>query len=382
MLLILINATAVKSSGSLTILKDFIAYIESISSDKTEYHLCTVVDDFDSVQKVHIHKLRSQNWLSRIKWDNGGLRKWCIRMNIKPDLIISLQNTSTKYSIGDGKYIPQLVYYHQLLPLVSYRWNIFNRQEFILFLYAYFYSFFVVMNSKSSYYVVQLPYIRELFLKKFRKIDQDKVSVICPNKPLIDITTIPEISLDRELFTFLYPATALKYKNHNIIIQALVLLQQRRPSVLNNIRIFFTVEKLDSRLMKSIRKNNLSGTIQLIGQKSYSEILSYYKSVDALLFPSQIESFGLPLVEASCFGLPVIASDLPYAHEVLESYPNKIFVGPKNTNDWADAIQNHGRFEKMILPPPHMKNSWETFFNLADRILNDTSTQSRIELWI
>jgi glycosyltransferase involved in cell wall biosynthesis len=76
------------------------------------------------------------------------------------------------------------------------------------------------------------------------------------------------------------------------------------------------------------------------------EVLSYYKSVDALLFPSQIETFGLPLAEASCFGLPIIAADLPYAAEVLKKYENKILIDPESVCLWADAMKNY-RFYKI-----------------------------------
>jgi glycosyltransferase involved in cell wall biosynthesis len=377
MALILINATATRSSGALTILKDCIYYLESFSEDKMEYHLCTVIDDFDFSKNVRIHKIRPQSWLERIRWDNGGLQKWCRRNKLEPDLIISLQNTSTRYVSERKELVPQLVYYHQPLPLISYTWNIFNRQEFILFLYAHFYYFFVIKNNQSSYYVVQLSYIRKLFLEKFKKVRREDVFVIRPNNPLIDASDIPEVFLEHDLFTFFYPATALKYKNHKILIQALILLKEKYSSVLHNIRIIFTVETLGLKLMKMIKKYDLSNNIQLIGKKSYNEILSYYKSVDALLFPSQIETFGLPLVEAACFGLPIIAADLPYAHEVLENYPDKKFVDPENKDGWANIIRNYKRFEKMF-PIAHPdacanKNSWGTFFNLAEKILVNKS---------
>jgi glycosyltransferase involved in cell wall biosynthesis len=380
MCVVLINATAAKVSGALTILKDCVAYLQSVPENGIEYHFCTVVDDFDSSKNVRIHKIKPKNWLARIEWDNGGLQKWCVRMGIKPDLIISLQNTSTKYSNSDGKCIPQIVYYHQPLPLVSYNWNIFNRKEIVLFLYAHYYAFFVKMHNKSSYYVVQLPFIRELFLKKFKKVKRDNVFVIRPNNPLIDVANIPEIPFDHDLFTFFYPATALKYKNHSVLIQALVLLREKYSSVLNKIKIIFTVEALESKLMKLIQKHNLSDIIQLIGKKSYDEILSYYKSVNALLFPSKIETFGLPLAEATCFELPIISADLPYAHEALENYSNKIFISPEDVNAWANIIQNYTMYEKIsLVSSPNSstymyKNSWRTFFDLAGKILNDTES--------
>lgn len=37
------------------------------------------------------------------------------------------------------------------------------------------------------------------------------------------------------------------------------------------------------------------------------------------LFPSKLETFGLPLVEAASIGNPILVLNKPYAHNVLES---------------------------------------------------------------
>ena len=368
-MIIIINATAAKTSGALTVLKDCIAYIENNVPAGSEYHLCTVVDDFDALKNVHIHKLQPQNWLSRIQWDNGGLQKWCRERNIEPDAIISLQNTSTKYRNKAGLMIIQVVYYHQPIPL--YKWNGLG-QSFKIMLYHYFYSFFVNKNNKSSHYVVQLPYIKKLFCRKFKKIAPDRVTVIRPNKPEIDIqnTAKKALNTEKEQFAFLYPATPLSYKNHAVLISALVKLQKENPGAIQKIAVFLTVDRLSEHLMKDITLHNLESCVQLIGQVPYKELLSYYKSVDALLFPSRIESFGLPLLEASCFGLPVIASDLPYAREVLEDYSNTIFIDPDNVEAWAVAIGNYENYIKIIPEKTVIsKNTWKDFLDLANKLI-------------
>jgi len=51
---------------------------------------------------------------------------------------------------------------------------------------------------------------------------------------------------------------------------------------------------------------------------SHSEILKLYKRVDALIYPSTFESFGLPLIEARQAGLRVLASEMDYVRDVLD----------------------------------------------------------------
>jgi glycosyltransferase involved in cell wall biosynthesis len=366
--IILINDTAARSSGALSILKDCIAYLEFHQKNDTEYHLCTVVNDFDTIKNIHIHKMKPGNWVDRIVWDNGGLQRWCRLNRIEPDIIISLQNTSTKYYTEDKLLIPQVVYFQHAFPIIPHKWNVFMKQEFVLFLHAHFYPFFVNLNNESSIYVVQLDYIREHFLKKFKKIAPERVFVIRPNSSQINTNTVAARYSHGEYFTFLYPETAFNYKNHKIIVQALALLKQQNYETLQNIRVVFTIQSLPNETIAIIKRNKLENIVQCIGQISHSEIISYYKSVDALLFPSKIESFGLPLLEASFFGLPIIAADLPYAREVLNNYTNKLFVDPDDNTKWSKIIQNYQDLKKINVNNLNNKNTWEDFFKLTETL--------------
>ena len=65
-----------------------------------------------------------------------------------------------------------------------------------------------------------------------------------------------------------------------------------------------------------VTKKNLSGRILFYGQASYTELCALYKNSDALVFPSLMEGFGLPGIEAMSLGIPVIASNIPVFHEI------------------------------------------------------------------
>ena len=52
------------------------------------------------------------------------------------------------------------------------------------------------------------------------------------------------------------------------------------------------------------------------GRLSVQELNEYYQTSSALFFPSRIEGFGLPVLEALVFGTPVVASDIPVMREV------------------------------------------------------------------
>jgi len=361
---IVINATANKTFGALTILSDLIHFLEK-NNCGNNYHLFTSLDLFSNGKKISIHLVKQKNWIDRIIWDEGGLHRFCDRNNITPDLIISMQNTCTFFPN-----VHQLVYYHQLLPLIKYKWRIFNKNEYILFLYSHFYAYFVKRNAKNAFYSVQLPYIKTLFLNRFKKISNKNIIVIRPNPPQFEIDSINELNLLKKQFVFFYPATALSYKNHQIIIDALCHIKNNNPEVLANIKILFTVSELDNKLMERIYQNKLAKICLFLGSIQYSQMLSYYKSVDALLFPSVIETFGLPLLEAASFGLPIIASDLPYAKEVLVEYNNKILLQPYDIEKWAKVIQEFSNLNKSeVLKSSDKTNSWKYFIDYANIII-------------
>jgi glycosyltransferase involved in cell wall biosynthesis len=51
-----------------------------------------------------------------------------------------------------------------------------------------------------------------------------------------------------------------------------------------------------------------------------------YEQADCLLFPSRLETWGLPISEAKKYGLPMLVADLPYAKETVGNYAQVEFI--------------------------------------------------------
>lgn len=365
-MVIVVNATATRSSGGLSILKQFLDNIPIETIDK--YYI--FVDPEINIPKTkHIIPIcmDTKKWSKRIYWDSFGFKKWIKKNNINPNVIISLQNTGVNYN----QEIPQLIYYHQLLPLSKHRWNILKKEELILFIYKYFYSFFVSLYiHNKTYFVVQIPSTKKKFIEKF-KIKEDNVFVIPPKIPLIDNKDIPEFSFKDNKKHFIYPATLFVYKNHLILLKALSILKKKDKECFNNIKIHFTFTEKEAKNIKTlIQEYNIESTIAFEGTIPYKQLFSYYKSMNALLFPSYIESFGLPLLEAAGCGIPIIASNLPYAHDVIGLYEGVTFIDYNNAEDWANAIiekyYKKGKFKPFTYPSD--RGNWNVFFNLIEQL--------------
>ena len=76
--------------------------------------------------------------------------------------------------------------------------------------------------------------------------------------------------------------------------------------------------------------------LRLVGAVPYEKVESVYQDTDIFLFPSLVESFGHPLVEAMASGLPIIASDTTVNREVCGDAA--VYFNPQNATDLAQLI--------------------------------------------
>jgi glycosyltransferase involved in cell wall biosynthesis len=64
-------------------------------------------------------------------------------------------------------------------------------------------------------------------------------------------------------------------------------------------------------------RKGIAAHVKELGRPSDAELCSIYGAVDALIFPSLHEGFGLPVLEAMACGTPVVASDISALDELL-----------------------------------------------------------------
>lgn len=81
--------------------------------------------------------------------------------------------------------------------------------------------------------------------------------------------------------------------------------------------------------------------IDLIGPLTKDEVYDFYQK-SILLFPSYIETVGLPLLEAKKHHAPIIAANLDYAREVLNDYDKVKYFNPDDPEKLAMLM-----YEKM-----------------------------------
>ncbi len=148
-------------------------------------------------------------------------------------------------------------------------------------------------------------------------LSEVQVSVV-PNgvSPVVKRRDTPRQLVQRDSFRLLYVSRYYPHKNHEFLI---ALLARFAELGIDQVEIRCTVDASGSAglaLQRSARRAGVERFLTLIGEVSDAELSNEYESADAFIYPSTMETFGNPLVEALCAGLPVFVADMPYAHEI------------------------------------------------------------------
>lgn len=108
------------------------------------------------------------------------------------------------------------------------------------------------------------------------------------------------------------------YKNFVRLIEAWTRLARRRPATPDLVIIGDDQDPATSRRMREARgaAGALAERIHILGEVPYAEVRRYYAAAELFVFPSHLETFGHPLLEAMASDLPLVAADIPVFREV------------------------------------------------------------------
>ena len=134
---------------------------------------------------------------------------------------------------------------------------------------------------------------------------------------------------------FLYVGNVYPHKNIEMLLSAY---ETYAAHVERPARLVFVGpdDYFYAKLKRVIGSLAFAKNITLLHNVADASLRQLYTRAIALLFPSRMEGFGLPAIEASALGCAVICSDIPVFHEILGS--NAIFVDTTDANRFSQAL--------------------------------------------
>ena len=328
---ILVLDVAASESGALTVLNE---YYKACGKDaENRYFFCVGRPELESAGNIEVLRFPwvKRSWLHRIWFDRFFVPK--LIRKCQADRVFSLQNM-----IPGNPECEKWVYLHQSIPFVEARFSLWKAPK-LWVIQTVMGRMICASLRKADRVIVQTKWMREAAAKK-SGASRDKFVVEPPKLDESEIVRCTNRETARgRLF---YPATPFVYKNHRILLEALRLLKERGE--LGDIRLTLTIDgmenKLSSELLRYAKEHGLP--VDFVGRLPREEVLRRYAE-STLIFPSYVETVGLPLLEARRAGAPILASDCAFSREILDGYDSAAFFDSFDAEACAREIERLDR---------------------------------------
>lgn len=223
------------------------------------------------------------------------------------------------FKIKDKKVI---IFFHNL-----YRLNNFSDSYFfdsIKNLYTRFTSYskyeWIVQSNKSK-----------LLLSEYNSVNINLINVFPFFEPLERVRYIPKLNCLR----YVYIADSSIHKNQLFLIRNWIQFYDTNCSNFKlELNITINLESCKGELFNIVSNHSFLKKYNIVNHciLKHFEVINLLKMSDYLVYVSNFESFGLPLIEACQIGCKIIAPDLEYVTEVV--HPSLMF----KANDNADFL--------------------------------------------
>ena len=177
-------------------------------------------------------------------------------------------------------------------------------------------------------------------LMEFYGVDQEKIRVVyqgCDEsfrKPVyseVSASVKKKYSLPSEYV--LSVGTIEPRKNQKLIIDGIASTDLDIPIVLIGKRTSYCDE-----IIRHAETLGIGNRLQLIHDADFADLPAIYSEASAFVYPSRFEGFGIPILEALCVGIPVIAATGSCLEETGGA--DSLYVNPDDAEAMGNALKN------------------------------------------
>lgn len=279
--------------------------------------------NFKNIQIIEL-PYSKKSWLYRFYYEYFYFKK--ISKKLKPDVWFSLHDTTPRV-IAKKRF----VYCHHPTTLFKPSWKDW-KFNYKIGIFSLLYDNLFRLNIKKNHTVfVQQHWIKEVFKERF-EINNVKVAI----PQFVEDLSTERIDLEESKIHFFYPTFPKSFKNIEYIFEAIKLLPE---SIANQCEFHITgLKNNDCKYVNYLNEKYDTVDVNRLKLLNRPAMLRYYNSIDYLVFPSKIETWGLPISEAKAHHKGLLLANLPYAKEACGNYEKVSFFDLENPENLAKII--------------------------------------------
>jgi glycosyltransferase involved in cell wall biosynthesis len=183
--------------------------------------------------------------------------------------------------------------------------------------------------------------------------------------PPIDTTQTKKLSKKNKI---LFVGRIVPLKNLDVLLKSIKILKKDFPDIQFTIIGKEITGRLygdtgyQQKIISLVDELEIKENVQFEGWKTDKELWKEYQKSDLLVLSSTYESFGLPLLEAASFGIPLVSSDVGVAHELIGKNEGGTIISKIDEFEYANEIKkllkNEIRYESCS---KYVKKSTQNF---------------------
>jgi len=197
------------------------------------------------------------------------------------------------------------------------------------------------LPTKISKKIIATSQVEFRDCKKYG-IPENKIKLIPLSFSPPDISKSEERTIKKTRLIFVGRIVPLK--NLDILLEAVKIVKKDIPEI----EFIIVGEEISGRLYGDtgykqkleslIDVLEIKENIKFVGWKTDKELWDVYQNSDLFLFASTYENFGLPLLEAAHFGLPLVSTDVGVAKDLIDESKGGSIISKLDANEYAKKI--------------------------------------------
>lgn len=253
--------------------------------------------------------------------------------------------------------------YDQITSWFYYAWS---KKPVVVYHGPYYHSFnkgynlkckifdhiFLKVRHNPSVICLTKSHMAEQFLRNrgFQNVTAVGVGVDTDNFWRKEEGTEQKIEVPKGVFNLLYVGKIEERRNSLFLLEVMEDICQLQDDI-NCIIIGNGEKKYTKQFLERAQKLIDMGRLQYYAEASQKQLADVYKNVQLMLFPSRYEIFGMVLVEAVYFGLPVISTPNGGADMLIQNKKNGWILTDENVKEWSRLIEkiylDHGLYSSI-----------------------------------